>query len=100
MIKPTVGRIVHYYPSKTDDAIFPCRPGEPLAAIISYVRSDTCVNLCVIDANGNHRSKREVLLVQPDSENPGSGGYCTWMPYQVGQAAKLEVLERKLAASA
>lgn len=93
VIKPTVGRVVLFYPRGH-------QPNEqPHAAIIAHVWSDTCVNLAIFDANGQpyppgHTS---ILLVQPGSEVPSGGNYCTWMPYQVGQAAKTEELEKKLA---
>lgn len=41
-MKPTIGRIVH-----TGDT-----NGEPLAAIITKVHSDTCVSLCVFASDG------------------------------------------------
>lgn len=81
-IRPTVGRIVHYYSTSTDEWIN--RIGsEPLAAIITAVHSDTCVNLTVFASYGDPASRRDVLLVQPCTEIPESGSYCTWMPYQV-----------------
>lgn len=94
MIQPTVGRIVLFHAYATDT--YPGAKEGPQAAIVTKVWSDTCVNLCVFDANGNVMSKTSVLLVQPNSESPGAG-YCTWMPYQVGQAAKTDQLEKQLA---
>lgn len=44
-MKPTIGRIVHYYPHSQDTGSFPYTPGEPVAAIITQVHSDECVNL-------------------------------------------------------
>jgi hypothetical protein len=41
MQKPSIGRIVHY-----------CHNGSRYAAIITYVCSDTCVNLVVFDHRG------------------------------------------------
>lgn len=94
MITPTVGRMLHYYPNGHEG--FPCQVGRPLAATIAHVWSDTCVNLNVLDANGNPHGRTSVYLAQPEAEVP-AGGYCTWMPYQVGQAQKTEELERQLA---
>ena len=85
MIKPTVGRVLWYYPGSTD-AIAQIKP-EPLAAIVAAVWSDTCVNLTVFDANGLTHNRTSVLLAQPETEKPAAN-YCTWMPFQVGQAAK------------
>lgn len=92
MIKPTVGRVVWFYPSGTRP------PNQPFAALIAHVWSDTCVNLAIFDANGQplppgHTS---ILLVQDGNLTPSEGNYCCWMPYQVGQATKTEELEKKL----
>lgn len=68
MLKPTVGRIVYY------------REGEGVrAAIISHVWDDACVNLMVIDQNGNSFSR--TIVVQ------GAEAYqWDWMPYQKAKA--------------
>jgi hypothetical protein len=88
MISPTVGRIVWFYPAHL------WRTGpEPLAAIITDVRSPQVVDLCVFDAVGAATGREHVDLVQDDSVQPDHA-YCTWMPYQKGQAAKTEQLER------
>ena len=87
MIIPTVGRVVWY---KSD------WEAEPLAAIITKVWNDTMVNLVIFDANGNTTGKTSVRLIQDaNNENP-SYGYAEWMPYQMGQAAKTEELEKAL----
>ena len=93
VIKPTVGRVVWFYPYSHED--FPKQPNQPLAAMVACVWSDTCVNLVVFDANGYPHSKASVFLYQGDGDKPDSG-YCEWMPYQKGQAAKAEDLEKKL----
>ena len=94
MIKPAIGRVAWYHPPRN-------RTGtdQPHAALIAHVWNDTCVNLAVFDANGFAYSKTSVFLFQGDSEKPGSG-YAAWMPYQQGQAAKTEALEKKLNDSA
>jgi hypothetical protein len=94
MIKPTVGRVVWYYPPGKQAGV-----DQPLAALIAYVWSDMCVNLAIFDGNGQpyppgHTS---ILLVQEGTPVPSGGNYCTWMPYQMGQAAKAEELQKKLA---
>jgi hypothetical protein len=92
MIKPTIGRVVWFYPAGHS-------PGaQPLAAIIAHVWSDACVNLAIFDQNGQplgpgHTS---ILLLQEGHEIPTGGNYCTWMPYQVGQAQKTEQLQKQL----
>ena len=98
-IKPTPGRVVWYCPSRNDNIT---RHGDaPLAALVAYVWNDAMVNLMVIDANGFPHSRTSVLLSQegaPAAETLGGEiSYCTWMPYQRGQAAKAEALEKQLA---
>jgi hypothetical protein len=95
VIKPTVGRVVLYKAHSNET--YPGAGDGFQPAIVCKVWSDTCVNLAVFDANGNPSGRTSVLLVQPEAESPGAG-YCTWMPYQVGQAQKTEELEKKLAA--
>ena len=89
MIKPTIGRVVwfHAHTSTPDQ--------QPNAALIAYVHSDTLVNLAVFDANGFPTAESSVLLYQGDTPRP-VGRYCEWMPYQQGQAAKTEALEKQL----
>ena len=86
MIKPTVGRVVLFVGSNG---------GEQCAAIVAHVWSDTCVNLAFFDANGVAGNATSVPLVQEGMEKPAFY-YCEWMPYQKGQAAKTEALEKKL----
>jgi hypothetical protein len=50
----------------------------------------------VINELGDPRSEKDVMLLQDDHAIP-SQDYCTWMPYQKGQAAKTEELETRLA---
>lgn len=99
MIKPTIGRVVWFWPSiefvayRNDFAI--SSRTEPCAAIVSKVLSDHVVNLAVFDQNGRSHPVTLCPLIQDGDEMP-SGSYCEWMPYQKGQAAKTEQLEKKL----
>lgn len=68
---------------------------QPQAAIVAFVHSDRMVNLAVFGQNGNTFPMTSVTLRQPEDERP-SGPFCEWMPYQQGQAAKTEALEKKL----
>lgn len=92
IIKPTIGRVVWFYPSsQTGNAGFAApADGEPLAAVVAKVWSDNLLNLTVFDANGVAHSRTSVALVQDGEPVPPHGYYATWMPYQVGQAKKHE----------
>ena len=89
MIKPTVGRVVWFYPAGS------ANKEQPLAAIIAHVWSDTCVNLAVFDANGISSNQTSVFLWPGEGEAPTSL-FAEWMPYQKEQAAKTEQLESQL----
>jgi len=85
MIQPTVGRVVWYYRY----------PGaEAQAALVSYVHDDRCVNLAVFDHNGNPEPTAPyVPLLQGDEAGQLAGRQCSWMPFQIGQAAKTEAVQ-------
>ena len=82
MTKPTVGRVLHYYPAKSDPGGI--APGGPLAAIVSWVWGDTCVNLCVIGSDGRTFARTSVPLAQDGEAMPDAGGYCVWPPHLKG----------------
>lgn len=110
IIKPTIGRMVWYRPRVADTNMLVIGTrgllsAQPLAAQICGVWSDTCVNLSILDASGNRHTRPSVLLVQAGAPMPDGGGYCEWMPYQVGQAQKdpgdgIEGLLKQLSAPA
>lgn len=87
MIKPTIGRVMWYWPlgaaPKREDS-------QPYPAIVVFVHSDYCVNLAVFDCNGDPRPYQCVSLWQGDGERPHEP-HCEWMPYQKGQAAQADV---------
>lgn len=102
IITPTPGRIVHFYPQPHEGMHQIHAPGgglQPLAAMVVGPWSDTMVNLVIWDANGVSHLRTSVPLVQPGATAPGGQSYCAWMPYQVGQAAKTEALQEKLASA-
>lgn len=74
MTKPTVGRVVHFFPATTDTLH---RDGEPLAATIVRVWSNTCVNLALFDRDGHLHRRTSVLLHQVENERPESG-FAAW----------------------
>lgn len=96
MIVPTVGRVVWYYPTATDEI----NGAGPLAALVAHVHSNDKVNLAVFDANGANHGLVGVRLLQDGDFAEVDEGYATWMPYQLGQAAKTEAAEAKAAAPA
>jgi hypothetical protein len=98
MIKPTVGRVVWFYPSGSHP------DSQPLAAHIAAVWGDHCINVMVIGHNGVPWSHppTSVMLVQEGDERPkqtdgNNAQHCAWMPYQHGQAAKTEAAQREAA---
>lgn len=85
MITPTVGRVVWYYGPGHREG------DQPQLAIITYVWSDTCINIALWTAEGCPviPPPTSIQLVQDDAEKPSYGGhYCTWMPYQREMAAR------------
>jgi hypothetical protein len=91
VIKPTIGRVVWLHrPDSIDQS-------QPEAALVTYVHSDTCINVAGFTANGSHFSSTSVYLDQGDTPRPEWAIlYAEWMPYQKGQAAKTEALESAL----
>lgn len=95
VIEPTVGRVVLFFPAHAANM-----GAGPLPAMVAAVHGPRCVNLAVFDANGRPLSHppTSVTLVQPGDPVPNGGGcYCTWMPYQIGQAGKAQELQKQLA---
>ena len=101
MIKPTVGRVVLYTPSKEDcqgaNGIGIPYGGQKCVAFITSVHGDRMINIAGFDPNGKPFAVWSCTLIQDDDQPAEYGRYCSWMPYQKGQAAKAEELEKKLA---
>jgi len=96
IISPTVGRVVWFWPNENSAAGLNYHDKkQPLAAHVAYVWNDRMVNLLVIDQNGKSYSFTSVALAQDGDAVQGGQSYCEWMPYQKGQAAKVEELEKK-----
>ena len=94
---PTVGRVVYFHPAshkllgfQVEGAMIR-RGDQPFDAHIVFVWSYTCVNLVVFDHNGNMHKRTSVPINQGNT----GGSYAEWMPYQVGQAAKVEAGQLK-----
>ena len=64
---------------------------------MTHVWDDRCVNLTVFDSNGISHPRTSVSLAQDGDPVNRGGGYCEWMPYQKGQAARAEALEKTIA---
>lgn len=93
MIKPTVGRVVWYWPTSydaTSRGMFVYDNLQPCAATVCYVHSDRMVNLSVADHMGEVVSVPSVTLLQDGDDAPSKVGKAEWMPYQKGQAANAE----------
>ena len=95
MIEPTVGRVVWYRPDSYDRAKMAVKDNDPLVGHVVAVWSSNMVSLAVFDANGELHQRTSIVLRQPEDEAP-DGAFCEWMPYQKGQAAKTEELERQV----
>jgi hypothetical protein len=93
IIKPTVGRKVWYWPSANDNGVQ--LQGQPWDATIIGVHSDNRVNIRVTDSIGYTSGKQFVHLLQGEEKATG-GGYCQWMPYQVGQVKAQEASSPKV----
>jgi hypothetical protein len=78
MISPTVGRVVWFHRFTKDE--------PPEAAIVTFVHSDSLVNLAVFNSNGGVIGFTGVALWQGEGEAP-AGEYAEWMPYQKAVAA-------------
>ena len=99
MISPTVGRVVWYHPASGDLGIAVIDRAQPCAAIVAFVWHDRMVNLTVSDHYGLALCRSSIVLLQDGDIPPPAGmSYCEWMPFQKGQAAKTETLERQVGA--
>lgn len=85
MIKPTIGRVVWYWPGSSEG--ISQNGDQPVPAFICCVWSDTCINVAGFDANGKPFSASSVTLHQDGNDKPPAR-FAEWMPYQIGQAAK------------
>lgn len=76
--KPTVGRIINYWPM-TFERRWPHE--QPLAAIITHVWSDTCVNLAIHHEDGTGVFSRTSVPLKGADDRP-QPGECSWMAVQ------------------
>lgn len=93
---PTIGRRVWYWPTAEEAVIGSIDPTQPFDAGVVFVHAPgnavPVVNLVIAKHNGGQVFFKEgVELFTPHVSGldyAGLGGYATWMPYQVAQAAK------------
>lgn len=85
MIKPTIGRVVWFWPLGDQTTEDP--NAQPLAALVTYVWKDNCVNLMVANRDGMPMSCTSVFLWQGEGSRPVIP-FAEWMPYQISQARK------------
>lgn len=96
MINPTVGRVVLLFTREPKyDFGYSFTPGKPHTALITAVHSNTLINVIAFDANGKSFPFTSIELKQDDNQPIGGVFHCEWMPYQKGQAAKTEALEKQ-----
>ena len=92
-ITPTVGRKVWFYDSPPlGEQHHEMSDKQPFDATIIYVWNEGMVNLDVTGHDGARFIATSVPLRSPsDSDcHNGFARFATWMPYQMGQAAKAE----------
>lgn len=90
MIRPTIGRVVHYYTEEDG------HKRGPLAALVCGVKDDHTVNLSIFTENGQQYPQQNVHLRQPeDADNgPCNDGWAEWMPFQVNSSVGSQSGER------
>lgn len=86
IIKPTIGRVVHYWPMNHERAH---GHSQPFVAFITHVWGDHTINVAGFNDKGEHFSRNSVTLAQNRDANDGE---CGWMPYQLGQAQHQQVV--------
>jgi len=93
MIKPGIGRVVHYHPAYPH--------ALPLAAIVVGLHqtgddiNDRMVNLVAFTEDGHPFPAVDVQLLQDDDPAPENAPHAEWMAFQKGQApASSDVIER------
>jgi hypothetical protein len=99
-IEPTIGRVVWFWPRTymaTDSGNL--GQGQPYTAQVCYVHKNGLINIAGYKHDGSQFTAQSVHLVQDGDETP-EGPFTEWMPYQKGQAAKTEQLEKQVAGNA
>lgn len=96
-IEPTIGRVVWFWPHPLHLAAH-VESGSPCRADVCFVTKlgdDYLLNLAWNDHLGNPFRTEQVPLIQ-DGDPVPQHSYATWMPFQIGQAAKTEEIARSV----
>lgn len=85
IITPTIGRVVWFYPhgQASLDA-----KAQPYAALIAFVHNNNSINIGGFDPQGYPYARQNVRLIQDGEVTEGLRAFCSWMPYQIGQATQ------------
>ena len=89
MTKPTIGRVVHFWPHiEKDGDGNRGDAGQPHAALIAHVFDDgTLINVGYFAADGSALAAIRVPLVQDGEERPVEGFFAEFPPYLAGAKA-------------
>lgn len=80
--RPTVGRILDYWPCP-DDRIKQVDPDSPLAAIVAHVHGPSLVNVTVLDALGQPFPRDHVPFHWNRDGQTLAHSYCCWSARQL-----------------
>lgn len=90
MIKPSIGRVVWFWPDASQlHCMSTFDRNQPMAAQIVCVWGDRLVNLVVWDHAGAQHPVTSVALLQDDDPKPAFQ-HCEWMPFQRAQAQSFQ----------
>lgn len=97
-ITPTIGRVVWYFLNHEQR--------QPWAALIVFVNrnplappAEWTINVGGFDHEGVPFRAHNVPFASAEGDPPAKGDFAMWMPYQKGQAAKTEELEKHIQAT-
>ena len=89
-ITPTIGRKVWFWCGELDGNIRD--PAQAFDASVAYAHGDGAVTVSIIDHAGKQTTPAYNMRLRDyehgDRHGLGRGSFCTWMPYQMGQANK------------
>lgn len=92
MIKPTIGRVVWYFPPGADGSLARHDGTQPLYGVVCHVWNDRLINIGGFDSAGTPYKRASVILIQP-GDPPTDYGHAEFPP----AAAKAQDMEKTLA---